>query len=139
MVHETRCRHPLHVDGLWKKDFVWVLTNELLMYKFLVPPVSSGENSVKSMPSGSQWQARSDALLIQLNQTSWLWCPSEINKKWIRMGTEFMLSVVLEDYQCLVCVKIIQKTQVNILVQVSEDMEKHGKEYIYMESLQWKK
>lgn len=48
------------------------------------------------------------------------------------MGTEFMLSVILEDYQCLVCVKIIQKTQVNILVQVSEDMEKHGKEYIYI-------
>jgi hypothetical protein len=30
------------------------------------------------------------------------------------------LSIILWNYQCLVCVKIIQKTQVNIFIQVSE-------------------
>jgi hypothetical protein len=42
------------------------------MRKFLVPPVTLEENSVKLMPLGSLWQARCAALLAQLNQTSLL-------------------------------------------------------------------
>ena len=37
------------------------------------------------------------------------------------MGTlACIFSIILQYYQCLVCVKIIQKAQVNILIQVSE-------------------